>query len=260
MDVSLLRTQPTSRLSAAFDGITRCTRYAFGPNRLHLCGPDQAAEIGAYMREGVTDKGLTCMLEQFRTLFPYLRTIAEANRIADPFDERVVEAYWVGNDLLEGISKQTFFRHLVERLRLRDRYGAKAFDDLAAKVGEGARMHHNFHVFNAYKRTGHDATLHTPETMDACRVSWGKVTAVDGRTVAMLRRPLVVVGHHIALGSEEPYSVQRALEDDGAFDDLRVGDFVTLHWHRPCEIVDERHVRALEAYTRHAMALANTTL
>src|SRR3989304_3467125 len=110
------------------DGLLRAGRYAFGPNRLHYCGPDANAEILAHIREGVADPGLAKLLSAFQTMYPSLLHIAHANDIKDPFNERVVEAYWVGNELLENISQKQFYRHLREGLRLKDRLGGKAFD------------------------------------------------------------------------------------------------------------------------------------
>ncbi len=245
--------------AATLDGVARCARYAFGPNKLHLCGPDANREVLAYLQEGASDAGLAHLLQGFQTLYPYLRQIAEANRIHDPFDQRVVEAYWIGNELLETIPVKRFYHHLAEVLRLKDRYDPRSFQQLVEKLPQGARMHHSFHVFNAYKRTGHDATLHTPESMDACRVSWGKVVAVDGLSVTLLRKPLVLQGYHLALGSEERYTVQRKLEDD-FLEALTPGEWLTLHWNVPCEIVTERNVQFLEYYTQKHLALANQTL
>ena len=101
------------------DGVTRCTRYAFGPNRLHMCGPDMNREVLAYMNEGVTDTGLTNILKEFQALHPYLTKIAHTNQIKDPFDSRVVEAYWIGNELLRllnnhGLSISGFIRVAVD--------------------------------------------------------------------------------------------------------------------------------------------------
>jgi len=242
------------------DGVARCARYAFGPNRLHLCGPDANKEVFAYLKEGVTDLGLQSILKGFATMFPYLQEIARANRITDPFDDRVVEAYWIGNKLLETIEPKTFFEHLAFGLRLKDRYDRKEFGQLAAKLPKGARMHHSFHVFNAYKRTGHDTRLHTLESMDACRISWGKVTALNGPKIEMQRKPLLLSGHHLALGEAIHFTLMRRLEEDGTFDDLIPGQWVTMHWGMPCEIISNESVKWLEHYTQKHIRLANLTL
>ncbi len=242
------------------DGVARCSRYAFGPNKLRMCGPDANRELSAYMREEVSDDGLTHILSQFKTLYPYLRSIAEANRIRDPFDPRVVEAYWIGNELLESITQKTFYTHLTDALHLKNKTSTRDFDELAQKLPQGARMHHSFHVFNVYKRTGNLEILHSLESMDACRISWGHVTRVDGPRVFIDRKPLMLDGHRLFLGKCEEYEIKRQLDVDDILDEVEVGDWITLHWYRPCEIVSAQHIRWLELYTQKHIALANQTL
>src|SRR3989338_6111793 len=102
------------RNKLALEGIRRCSRYAFGPNRLHYCGPDANAELRANIEAGATDFGLARLLKQFKTLFPYLVQIAAANHLQDPFDWRVVEAYWLGKQFLAAGGKRNlywFFTH-----------------------------------------------------------------------------------------------------------------------------------------------------
>ena len=41
------------------------------------------------------------LIEKFNTLRPYLELIAKSNGIKDIFDDRVVQAYWIGNELLD---------------------------------------------------------------------------------------------------------------------------------------------------------------
>lgn len=245
--------------TTSLEGVARCSRYAFGPNKLRMCGPDANAELGAYLATHTSDQGLTRLLEQFKTMYPYLQAIAQANRIADPFDNRVVEAYWIGNELLETISQPAFYRHLAEALELKRKIPLKSFDELAGKLPLGARMHHSFHVLNVYRRTGNLEILHTLESMDACRISWGRITEVAGPTIQLHRRPLELTGHQLALGEEQNFSVSRRLEDDLG-DELAPGNWLTLHWGVPCEVISERSVAFLEHYTRLHLKLANRTL
>lgn len=242
------------------DGVRRAARYGFGPNRLHLCGPDANREVYAYLEAGVTDPGLQYLLKGFTTLYPYVQEIAHANNIADPFDDRVVEAYWVGNALLETIPPQVYYKHLRDNLDLKRKYGYKEFAELVAKLGKGARMHHNVHVMNAYKRTGHDAKLHTLESMDSCRVSWGEVVAVEGPSVTVKRQPLVQQDKKLRLGEAVDVKLRRRLEEDGSLDALAPGDVVTMHWGVVCEVITKSRVRYLAHYTNLAMQLSNQTL
>ncbi|MFH0952541.1 MAG: DUF6390 family protein [Patescibacteria group bacterium] len=242
------------------DGVGRCACYAFGPNKLHLCGPDANKEVFAYLKEGASDQGLENILQGFQTLYPYLRQIAQANKIKDPFDDRVVEAYWLGNQLLEQVTTKVFYKHLAEGLHLKDRYNSKSFDQLADKLPQGARMHHSFHVFNAYKRTGHDAKFHDLDSMDACRVSWGKVMKIDGPKIIVKRKPLLLEGHKLYLGNQADHTIMRKLEDDGTMDELKEGEYISLHWGVPCEVIGKENIKWLEYYTEKHIVLANQTL
>jgi len=74
-------------------------RYAYPPNALGYCGPADFAAFREYAVAGVVDRGLVQLAQAFAGAWPYLELIATGCGIGDPLDRRVVEAYWVGNDL-----------------------------------------------------------------------------------------------------------------------------------------------------------------
>ena len=78
-------------------------RYALPPNERGLCGPADNAALGGYALAGQAGPDLTWLASQFAGAWPYLQLIAAANGLADPLDTRVVEAYWVGNSLLDNV-------------------------------------------------------------------------------------------------------------------------------------------------------------
>lgn len=239
------------------DGILTCSRYAFGPNRLHYCGPDANREIFDYIRENETDAGLSILMKQFRTMYPYLKRIAASNDIRDPFDQRVVEAYWIGNRLLENISRKELYDHLVDDHGLKKRLDRKSFGHLTDLVGHGALPHHSFHVFTVWKRTGHAEKSHTLESMDACRISWGLVTAVDGPFVTVQRKPLTLQNGKLALGEITSERLTRTLDARDDIENLQTGNIVTIHWGVLCEAISKRQAAMLQRYTLESMALAN---
>ncbi len=96
--------------------------------------------------------------------------------------------------------------------------------------------------------------------MESCRVSWGEVTAVDGASLMVSRRPLVLVQGKLALGEPRPERVQRSLFDRGFVDDVAVGDEVSVHWGWACEILDQATRGNLERWTTHHLAIANQTI
>jgi hypothetical protein len=242
------------------DGLLRCGRYAFGPNRLHYCGPDKNQEIFSYIKAEESDPGLAHLLSQFQTLFPYLRHIAEANQIENPFAERVVEAYWLGNELLENIEKPKFYRHLIEDQQLKKKLGARAFAPVEEKLRQGAVPHHSFHVFDVWRRTGHLEREHTLESIDQCRISGGKVVSVDGPFIVVETEPLGYKDGRLFFGPAVQKKLLRRLESEYDIEQLKPGDLVSLHWSVICEKITPRQLAILKKYTQRHLALANQTL
>jgi len=239
------------------DGVLRCSRYAFGPNRLHFCGPDANREIWDYLNEGFTDFGLQKLLQGFETLYPYLERIAQSNQIPDPFDARVVDAYWIGNELLGHVDKQTLHTYFIDSLRLKDKLPIQKFRLLENRLGSGLLPSHNFHVLNVPKKMGHQEMEADVSFKDSCRVSWGKVISVAGPKITIEYEPLIEVAGALALGAPEEKVLIRRLDADYDIDMLKPGEYVTLHWDIPCEVVDEKEVERLRMYTLESIRIAN---
>lgn len=243
------------------EGAMRCARYAFAPNYYHYCGPDTRGEFEEYLKAEVVDRGLVEHLTDFETMYPYLAAIAEANGVKDPLDPRVVEAYWVGNEMLDKVSEQDVYVALVERQRLPKRLTKKEMKWLLPKIDKRARLHHSFHVFNVFTRTGHHAVKHTVETMDECRISWGEIlNAKSKRQNAKLQvksQKLIYKDGRLSL---RPEVREVVVPSDLLNSRLRVGDWVSVHWGFVCERLSERQVKQLKGYTEYHLKLANETL
>ncbi|HEX9037292.1 MAG TPA: DUF6390 family protein [Ktedonobacterales bacterium] len=246
---------------ATVDGAILFGRYAFPPQRLGYCGPDDHQAVFDYTVRQRSDSGLVELERRFEGAYPYLRLIALATRIASPFDHRVVEAYWIGNETLERVSESPFYESLRERFQ--GRMDSRTFGWLASKLEHGARPHHNFHVFDVYTKAGlmrdraADIRL---ETMDNCRISWGTVVAVDGAELVVSREPLTLRDGKIALGPARTTRVLRQIEGQGFVEDPRPGDAVSIHWNWACERLSPARLAWLRANTCRALALANQTV
>ncbi|GAI47424.1 unnamed protein product [marine sediment metagenome] len=90
-------------------GTIRFATYAFMPNRLGYCGGDDNKTLFDYCVAKHTDPGLVIILQKFEAAYPYLKLIASSNHISDAFDARVVEAYWLGNELLDQVDLIQFY-------------------------------------------------------------------------------------------------------------------------------------------------------
>ena len=242
------------------DGLLRCSRYAFGPNRLHYCGPDANQELFAYIDEGVSDPGLQHLLQGFATMYPYLRLIAKANNIRDVFDERVVEAYWIGNRLLDQVQVRPFYNHLRDEQRLKHRMGWEVVDVIGDKIARGAVPHHSFHVLEVWKRTGNLQIEHTLESMDSCRISWGQVTSVDGPHIKVDAEPLVLLNGKLALGPVTPTKIVRSLGAEHDIETLQPGQIISIHWSTPCEVISPLQAAELKRQTLSHIRFANETI
>jgi hypothetical protein len=242
--------------AAGLAGTLRFVRYGFMPNRLRYCGPDENRTLFQYAIEDVSDGGLSPLLRQFTGALPYLKLIARSNGIADPFDTRVVEAYWLGNDLLEGVEVRQLYDSLLERFGKQLTGGTR--DLVLGKAPAGARPHHAFHVLDVHSRVGElDTTL---LTLDQCRVSWGQVRSVEGAELLVSTQPLLLEAGKLVLGPPREQRALRQVDGHGFVDQATPGDWVSMHWGWACEVLTTPQRTNLERYTRHHLALANQTL
>lgn len=242
--------------SVPLAGTLRFVRYAFMPNRLRYCGGDDNRTLLEYATEGVTDPGLTPLLRRFTGALPYLELIARSNGIADPFDRRVVEAYWIGNSLLERVEVRELYDDMLARFE--SRLTGRMREVVLGKAPAGARPHHSFHVLDVHSRVGE--LSHSMETLDGCRVSWGRVAAVEGGELVVDRPPLLLRDGRLALGPTRRERVLRQVDGHGFADGARPGDWVSLHWGWVCEVLPDAARRSLERWTRHHLAIANQTI
>ena len=242
-------------------GALRFGRYAFPPNQLGYCGPDDHQALLEYVSEKKPDRGLVELERRFEGAYPYLCLIARANRIADPFDPRVVDGYWIGNRLLENVRAADFYESLRDRFR--SKMLADQFRWMATKLEQGARPHHNFHVFEVYVRAGlmhDDRAVAALAPMDSCRISWGRVSAVEAAELVVDRQALELRDGKLALSEPRPVRVTRQVDGRGFVDAARPGDAISIHWSWACDLLDTGALRRLQASTQRYLSLANQTI
>jgi len=233
-------------------GLLLFIRYAFMPNHLGYCGGNENEVLLEHAVEGRPDPRLGPMLVKFTGAVPYLRTIAAANGIGDPFDLRVVEAYWLGNELLDRVEAADLYRSLDER------FGAHLPAKLRAQVLRKPPAGAKPFVLDVYRHLESEQV--GMAAMENCRISWGQVREVDGASVTVDRQPLVLVGGELALGPARAERVLRAFEGRGFADDLAPGDWVSVHWGWVCEALDARRLANLRRASAAHLALANQTI
>lgn len=239
------------------DGALLAARYAYMPNKLRYCGGDSNAELFSYLTENQSDAGLQGLLQEFQTMYPYLRLIAEANKIADPFNYKVVEAYWLGNELLENVSMQNFYCYLVDEQKIKKKLKPAIIEKVIGKIPAGAKPHHSFHVLNIPNRTGYYPVEHSLKTMDECRISPAKIVEITTGKMTVEYQPLTISGNKLELGQPIKKEVYSEINNKAFVKELKEGDWVSLHWSWVCDFLTNEQVENLNKWTKYNLALAN---
>ena len=235
-------------------GVQLAARFSIATNRLRYCGPAEAEP--ALFRTIVEGKDLEASrhaLLRFEALEPYLRAIA-AKHGRDVLDHDVVEAYWIGNRLLDAFTREDFqgiLDTLVKRGLPRP---------MAARLGEALPdrplPHHVFHdaFVGVGNVTGHVET--TLPNMEACRPAWARVTRVEGGSLHLEKPVLRLDGRRLEIGPAERETVAY---DPRFLPGVSAGDTVALHWNWPALVLDEDQAANLREYTERSLEAANVS-
>lgn len=244
-------------------GLLLCAKYSVAPNYFGYCGPDKNLNLVDHLKEKVADREVRSILTEFGTLFLNLKFIASQNQVPDVYDEKVVEAYWIGNRLLETVSNRDYAYLLDEKFNLTHKIGRKAFVQIRKKVlTYRLYPHHSFHVFNIFKRTGHDPSFHTLHTMDECRIAWGRVLPQEKKkadnTVLVETKPLVLREGLLDWGAPVVRKLSMEYRRRRFLDTVKPGDLVSFHWGHVCDAITPGQASNLDLYTQRAIDYYNT--
>lgn len=242
-------------------GTALFARYAYPPNELGYCGPHDASVLLA-RGSAAAEQRIAHHARQFEGAWPYLEIIAAAAHIADPLDARVVEAYWVGNELLDNVDPE----HMVSRLRQR-------FGDQAGANWVPGLPHHSFHVFAVYPWVallGRDTAM-ALSVLEQCRIRWGEVVSLEGERVRVRSRTLVHRDGLLELGPARELSAtwsiggtsllpSESVDGRPAQPPVWVGAHVAMHWDWVCDVLSPRQVAQLEFRSADQLARTNDGL
>lgn len=235
-------------------------RFAFPPNHLGLCGPETGDTLPERVRTGRTDPELSRIAQQFEGAYPYLELIAAENGVADPLDPRVVEAYWLGNDLLARVGPRARHEDLTERFRPRTR--PRDWRWLESKADGRSLVHHSFHVLEILPRIGLIRGGLPPDltgAIERCLVRPGRVVAVGPGLLDVELPPLELRDGQLHLGPPRLVHLP-PMNGDSFGDVLLPGDDVAIHWDRVCGRLGAVQAARLRSVTELNLAVANMTL
>lgn len=234
-------------------GAAQFARFALPPNAYGYCGPadlDLVAELVAAGESAVEE--MRSVAQQFEGAWPYLEFLSDIAG-SDPLTAEVVEAYWIGNDLLADIDTLAWGNSVEERFR--PRAGAR-WRVLADGIAGGVPTH-AFHVFCVYPWVGllrAGFTDHALQVIDQCRIRWGTVVDTIGSEALVRSAPLRWDGRHLHHGSERVETVRIPVENN---EPVLRGDAVALHWDYVCQVLSSHQLEFLIRYHDRHLAIAN---
>jgi hypothetical protein len=256
MDAVTAGAPAAARPAVPTPGPVLFARYAYPPNRLGLCGPDDAPSLHAGALAGATGE-LRELARGFEGAYPYLSLIAQENDIADPLDRRVVEAYWLGGELSARVAPRSLHRNVGDRFRGRMTSGDWRW--LESALAAGSRPIHAFHVLEIFPRAGLMRGDAAPilETIDSCRVRWGRLVRAAGDQLVVSASRLELVDGALRVGAERLESVTGWYDGFGLLGGARPGDPISLHWGWACDRLSRPQLERLTAWTDAALQITN---
>ncbi len=161
------------------DGVEIAGRFAFAPNSLSYCGNRTFGEIfGKYLaaKTPANRKAAENAVKLFKAHYAYLQLIAKATK-RQPFDAKVTEAFWLGNELLDEIDVASLRQLITTKFVRKGLLSKRKAAMIAKSVPDGAVAHHSFHPLFLGSITG--VVDRSVKTADMCRPAWGKVIAIN---------------------------------------------------------------------------------
>jgi hypothetical protein len=88
------------------DGLELAARFSASPNSLCYCGKKTFFKAFMQYLKNKQTKNLENEMKKFKAHYEYLKLISSENNLP-LFDKKVVEAFWIGNELLENVRKES---------------------------------------------------------------------------------------------------------------------------------------------------------
>ena len=243
--------------SHAIDGYELAARFSYRVNALRYCGPEEGKnQFRRYLlgeRTLELQQEISSSIKRFEALYPYLKLISEKTG-RDLLDSKVVEAYWVGNELLNKFDKSDMNK-LIDVLISRGlpkSLGEKLIQNMPA---EGF-PHHTFHVMyvGVGNVTGHVET--TIQNMDNCRISIGKVLQTIDDHFIVETDTLLEKSGKLYL----EHDTKTIVYDPELLPDIKEDDYIAIHWGFACMKLTNNQVEHLRKYTLKAIELRNSLI
>ncbi len=238
------------------DGVEISARFAFPPNSRKYCGAGTFSSAFAnYMarKNAANRMALENEIRKFKAHYEYLKLIAKANGL-QPFDEKVCEAFWLGNELLANVKRKDLQRLILKRFCGKGMLSRKRAAALAGNMPGGFVAHHSFHTFYIHTISG--VIEPSVKNADLCRVGWGTIIGMRKEEAVLQSQRLVKRKGKLALVLCKR-KVATVCNGMTLVPNLKKGDWVAFHWNAAVMQLTLQKIRRLEKCTEQNIAAAN---
>ena len=220
------------------DGLRLASLYSFMPHRLKFNNESDKIFYDYAQGKGSKEE-VKKTLKNSSSFFLYLSLIAKQNK-KNVFDKDVIEAYWIGNSLLDNINEKHIKDMIINEFT---KIGLKRDIalNLAVNVPKKAVPHHSFHVIHA-RTLG--KTIPSLKNIDNCRISWGKVEGIINNRLFVSYKPLVTK-NKIYFGD----IIKKEITYDPKILNPKKDDFVSFHWNFALQKLTQEQLNNLKKYT-----------
>jgi len=238
-------------------GLKLAALYGLIPNTLGFCGPQKLKQqkiLKNFLLNKASSNQARNILKQFEAASAYYRLIAKSNQIKNIFDARVVEAYWIGNNLLDKVKIKDLRQLIAKQF---SRPGLLSKDEAARKAQKipvNSKPHHSFHVMVLGSITGRVDFNKKTELKDTCRVGWGRV---EKKLKAKNKKLKIVVNfqpltgiNKIKIGAPKEKIL---IWDKKLLPELKEGNWISFHWDHALQILTPENIANLKKYTQNTL-------
>jgi len=247
-------------------GLKLAALYGFYPHKLGFCGLQENSAkklLLSYLSgEKIPEQKIRKILETFKGAFFYYKLIAKSNGIRDPFDEKVVKAYWIGNKLLEKVPIGSLREMIIKEFAGPGLLSKKIAEKKAREIPFASKAHHSFHVLVIGSVSGR--IVLEGKLLDFCRIGWGKVIKKPKiNPPAGGQKLKIVIEYQPLQKRRKKYFLGEPTHKIVSWEkkfvpEIKTGDKVATHWNHIVQILDARDLTYLKKHTQTTIDSLNS--
>lgn len=218
------------------------SRFSLPPNFLGYCGQKTASQNFRKCIISGDCAPVETEITKFIVLYPYLKTIAQINNLS-PFSYKVIESYWLGNDLLNN-NAQNGYDMLLDNLLTQ---GVPDFfvNELRNKKPKVFIPSHLFHVLFIGVGRASGAVPFNMDSINNCMIRWGKIIEIiKNKAVINLTSLTKQKSRYVLINKTETIPFDSLITPD-----LHKNHTVAVHWNFIIKKLTPEETKKLKYWT-----------